>query len=169
MTEFEVASLAVARSQMWAATASAIIAVIAAGVGITALWRLVAQVRAAVEANSIGQLNALLLLEQDMSRRRERVGKLTNELTRIKLSPDYIADQKTMDPIILEFEEATENYLNSLDRLCFCILRNKFSEEELRSDYRDVVKRAVGDFPNQFLAGSPFRNIVKLHDRWADM
>jgi len=82
--------------------------------------------------------------------------------------PAYDLDPTILDPVIRQSNEAQENYLNSLDRLCFCVLRNKFSEDELRADYRDVVKRAIEDFPGQFTAASPFRNILKLHNKWAD-
>jgi hypothetical protein len=64
MTEFESAMLAAARGQMWAAF-TAVIAGVAAFVAIKTLKKLVQQVTIAATANSIDQLNVLLLLEQD--------------------------------------------------------------------------------------------------------
>jgi hypothetical protein len=168
MTAFETASLAAAQGQMWAAIAMAIIALVAAIIAIKTLKQLVQQVTIAATANSIDQLNALLILEQDMSGRRARLVEIHVDLDRIQKSEAYKTDTTILEPIIRQFNEAQENYLNSLDRLCFCILRGKFSDDELRADYRDVVKRAIEDFPTHFTAASPFRNVLKIHNKWAD-
>lgn len=169
MTAFESAMLTAARGQMWAAIVTAVIALVAAFIAIQTLKKLVEQVTVAATANTIDQLNALLLLEQDMSGRRARLGEIAVDLERIPKSEAYKIDPTILEPSIRLYNEAQENYLNSLDRLCFCILRGKFSDDELRADYRDVVKTAIEDFPDQFRAASPFRNILKIHDRWADI
>lgn len=175
MSQFEFESLRIAQQtlavykwQMWAAVVTVVIAIVTAWVGIRTLKQLVQQVKIAAEANTIGQLNALLVLEQDMSRRRDRIGEIAAEMEQIQKSPAYNVDPTILNPVVRQFKEAHENYLNSLDRLCFCVLRNKFSEDELRADYRDVVRRAIDDSPDRFTASSPFRNILKLHDKWAD-
>jgi hypothetical protein len=168
MTPFESASLAAARGQMWAAIATAVIALGAAIIAIKTLRQLVQQVTVAATANSIDQLNALLILEQDMSVRRARLAEIAVEMGRIQKSDAYKLDASALEPVLRQYKEAEENYLNSLDRLCFCILRGKFSDDELRADYRDVVKRAIEDFPDRFTAASPFRNILKIHAKWAD-
>lgn len=168
MTEYESAMLTAASGQMWAAIVTAVIAFFAAWIAIRTLRQLVKQVTIAATANTIDQLNALLLLEQDMSGRRVRLGEIAVDLEKVQKSQAYKTDPTILEPIIRLYNEATENYLNSLDRLCFCILRGKFSDDELRADYRDVIKRAIEDFPDQFKAASPFRNILKIHNRWAD-
>jgi hypothetical protein len=175
VSEFQSVSLRIAQGmlnvswwQMWAAIATVLVAASAAWIGIRTLRQLVDQVKLAAEANAIGQLNALLVLEQDMSRRRDRLGEIATQLEHLQKSAAYNADPSILDPVIRQFNEGRENYLNSLDRLCFCVLRNKFSDDELRSDYRDVVKQAIVDSPEQFGAASSFRNILKLHNKWAD-
>jgi len=168
MSPFETVSVKIAYWQMCTMIASVVIALIGVTAAIWTLRELVKQVRAAVDLNSIGQLNALLVLEQDMSRRRDRLGEMLSQLHNVKNSDAYGRDKSILDPVIAQFNESQENYLNSLDRLCFCILKGKFSEDELRSDYRDVVRRAIEDFPNSFQAATPFRNILKIHNRWAD-
>ena len=104
-----------------------------------------------------------------MSRRRDRVGEIAVELHKVaSTSSAYQTDRSILDPIVGQFNEAKESYFNSLDRLCFCVIRNAFSEDDLRSDYRDVLKDAINTSPEQFGPGSPYRNILKLYDRWAD-
>lgn len=59
-------------------------------------------------------------------------------------------------------------YLNSLDRLCYCLEKDLLSENELRSEYRDVINRAIKDFKDDFNTGTPYRNIKKVYEKWAD-
>jgi hypothetical protein len=152
---------------MVAAIVSSIIALVAAIIAIRTLQQLVTQVKAGVQSNEINQLNALLLLEQDMSRRKDRIGEIQTELTTLQKSAAYTSDNTILEPAIRQYKESVENYLNSLDRLCFCILWNKFSENELRSEYRDVVRTTLLDFKDHFHAGTDFKNIVKIHRKWA--
>jgi uncharacterized membrane protein YfbV (UPF0208 family) len=175
MTPFETASLAAAqdtlsvlRWQAWAAEASVIVAFVAAAIAIPSLRNLTRQVKEAAQANSIGQLNALLAIEQDMSRRRDRLSELGTKVQSVKESPEYKANAAILEIVISQYNESKENYLNSLDRLCFCILRGKFSEDELRADYREVIRRAITDFKDDFGTGTAFRNVRKVYERWAD-
>lgn len=52
-------------------------------------------------------------------------------------------DEQKRRTTILVFNEARENYLNSMDRLCACILRGQFPEEEYRKDYRNWVNEIM--------------------------
>lgn len=61
---------------------------------------------------------------------------------------------------------AKENYFNSLDRLCYCILRDYLEDKDWRAEYRTALNNAIITFPNDFLEGSPFRNMKKLNALW---
>ena len=61
-----------------------------------------------------------------------------------------------------------ENYINSIDRLAFCILRNHLSENELKSEYRDVVFDLVEKRKEEFGVTSRYRNILKVYNIWKD-
>ncbi|MEX6627641.1 hypothetical protein [Tenacibaculum salmonis] len=62
-----------------------------------------------------------------------------------------------------------ENYLNALDRFCYCILHNYISEKDWRTEYRDVIFDIVRNNPEEFNAGNRFRNTIKIHDKWKDI
>lgn len=134
------------------------------GIAIWSLRQLTSQVSAAVKSNSISQLNALLALEQQISERRLRLAEAGMIVTELKNSPD----QEKKDSAALRFNEAKENYLNGLDRLCFCVAKGLLSEEDMRLEYRDTIKTAMGDFPDSFTATTPYRNIKKIYELWAD-
>lgn len=161
MSDFESAVLVIYKHQMYAAYLSPIVAGIAIFPALYALFQLISQVK-------ISRLNTLLLLEQDMSQRRDRLSTAATKLKEIEGSEEYKTNPKALEPFILLFNEARENYLNSLDRLCFCIIKNAFEEKDIRPDYRDVLKQAISDFKDQFGPGTSFRHILSLHNKWAE-
>src|ERR1700751_829288 len=64
--------------------------------------------------------NSLLSFEQDMASRRTRFQKLANQIGASRESPEVLK---------LQFDEATESYSNSLDRLASSILRGHFPDD----------------------------------------
>lgn len=151
MTPFEAQSIDIARS----ALAASIVADVIAGVAVLAviagslfayftLRTILAQLQA-------GQWSTLLSLEQDMAARRDRFLEL--------------AKQK---PSQEEFDAARENYFNSIDRLASLILNGQFPQRELKQDYQDLIKDTIRNFKDDFGAGTHYRKIVKLYDKWAD-
>ncbi|MFG5517925.1 hypothetical protein ACFJW3_12725, partial [Enterococcus faecalis] len=68
----------------------------------------------------------------------------------------------------LRLNEAKQMYLNALDRLCFCVNKELLDAEDMRLEYRDIIKAAVKDFPEDFTMATTYRNIKKVYESWAD-
>ena len=114
------------------------------------LQAILAQIKAA-------QWSTLLSLEQDMASRRDKFQELGQTIGKSPTSVEQLA-----------FDEAKENYLNSVDRLAYMHLNGQFPEKELKQDYRDVIKETIRAFPSDFSPGTHFRKVLKLHDKWED-
>ena len=144
-------------------SASALIALLMLGIGIWQISKLTKQVEAAVKSNSIGELNALLALEEQIADRRLR-------LSQVGIAVKECKDKsgENFDSLVLQFDEAKQMYLNGLDRLCFCILKELFQGEDMRLEYREIIKSAIKDFSSDFGTGTPYRNITKVYENWAD-
>jgi hypothetical protein len=53
-------------------------------------------------------------------------------------------------------------------KLCFCLLNKVLDENELRPEYREIVRAAVKGFEPEFGAGTDYRKIKKVYERWSD-
>jgi len=142
---------------------SAVIALLMLWIAIRQLSKVASQIEVAAKANSLSQLSALLNLEQQIADRRLELSKAGIAIAQVRGSPG-----EEFDSAKLRFNEAKEMYLNSLERLCFCVLRDLFHDDDIRLEYRDVIRAALTDFASDFGDASPYRNIRKVHNRWAD-
>ncbi|MCK4819857.1 hypothetical protein KA005_29095 [bacterium] len=143
---------------------SAGIALFLLGVAIWQLRKLALQVEEAVKSNSISQLNALLALEQQIAERRLELSQAGIAVADLKDSNN----SNEIDSASLRFNEAKQMYLNGLDRLCFCVLKGLLNDEEMRLEYREIISSAIKDFPEDFNTGTPYRNVKKVYEQWAD-
>ncbi|HFQ5129981.1 hypothetical protein [Photobacterium sanguinicancri] len=144
-------------------TVSAIIALVMLGIALSQLGQLTAQVTQAVKSNSISQLSALLALEQQIADRR-----LVLSEAAIAVSEAENAGEEEFTALKLRLNEAKQMYLNALDRLCFCVNKELLDAEDMRLEYRDIIKAAVKDFPDDFTMATTYRNIKKVYESWAD-
>lgn len=97
------------------------------------------------------------------------------EINRLKILQDVIDRNlrpgqaaEILDSASLYLDECIENYLNGLDRLCFCIIKEYFDNDEMKIEYRHVINDAVKENPTYFQQASKHRNIKKIHEKWAD-
>lgn len=151
MTPFETASLALAERQT---CLSLIYTVISGAALIAAIWG---------GAAIYGQLKSarwmtLLTLEQDMATRRDKFLKIKSRLGSEQLTAS----------IQSEYSVQKENYLNSVERLASSVLNGNFPEKEMKQDYREYITDIVRTFPEEFKAGSSYRKILKLYEKWQD-
>lgn len=65
-------------------------------------------------------------------------------------------------------ETAKENYFNSIDRFASLVLNGQFPQHELKQDYQDLIKDTIRTFLADFNAGTRYRKVVKLHEKWED-
>lgn len=150
---------------------SAVIALIMLGVAISQLSKLRIQVQEAVKTNEeavksnrISGLGTFLEVENQIINSRR-------ELTKASLNVLALKDkgkQDELDSASLYLDECIENYLNGLDRLCFCIIKEYFDNDEMKIEYRHVINDAVKENPTYFQQASKHRNIKKIHEKWAD-
>jgi len=101
--------------------------------------------------------NALLLFEQDMNTRRQRLVDITQKV---------IPESKEKHELINE--EAKENYLNAVERLASSILNGQFPESEMKTSYRECIADTIGGYKDQFGAGTHYPRILKLYEKWRD-
>ncbi|MGR2821686.1 hypothetical protein ABMX69_10995 [Vibrio vulnificus] len=148
---------------VWIYGISASIALLMLGVAIFQLTRLTSQVEQAVKSNAISELSALLALEQQIAERRRHLSEVGIEISEAENKP-----AQEFTAIALRFDEAKQMYLNALDRLCFCVNKDLLNSEDMRLEYRDIINRAVSDFEDDFGLSTPYRNIKKVYESWAD-
>ena len=148
-------------------TITALIALIMLIIAVSQLKKLVSQVKTAVEANTISRLNALLSIEDAIAERRLKLSEAGIAVA--ELGKQNPMDKDKLQIANLRFDEAKQMYLNRLDRLCFCFHKGLLNEDELRSEYREVISLAVKDFADEFNTGTPYRNIKKVYEKWADI
>ena len=146
----------------------AIIAVTAIGslgtaAGALLVWR---QLTAMVAEQRISALMAVLTLEESISRARGELSDAAAEAARI-------ANDQSMNDVSLKiakarYEEKTEQYLNTMDRLCACIVRGLVDEETYRQDYRPGLAEIVKQHAQRFGPDTRHRNILKVHQAWSE-
>lgn len=112
-------------------------------------------------------LMTVLEMESEMFKRKEALDKISFEIREIGIS----STNRKISPELLELltdknNIAIENYLNSLDRFCYCIIHKYISDRDWRTEYRDVIFDAVENYEDKFGPSSRFRNTKNLFDKW---
>lgn len=158
MTEFEAKSLAIATDQLAIATGQLYSYIVADAIALAALIAAIVAGWFAYKNAKIMTGNMLLFLEQDMAVRRRVFHDIETE-RKAGASTEHLAAR---------FDEAKESYFNALERLASFVRRGYFPKDEMRRDYHESIRGVVRAFPDDFRAGTPYRNILKLHEGWQD-
>jgi hypothetical protein len=133
---------------------------VAAGALLVA-WRQLSGVRTELRMNS---LMAVLEIEAEMNSRKEKVDSIAFKVRTLATEGKLSDDLK--DVLTDERGCALENWLNSVDRLAYCILKNYLKDRDWRSEYCDYIQNIVRDNEFLFGAGSRYTNIIDINDRW---
>jgi hypothetical protein len=157
MTPYEAQSIEVARSALAASIFADVIAGIAVLAVIAGSIFAYLTLRAILQQLKGAQWSTLLSLEQDMAGRGDKFHELYKK---IKASPTLAPDE--------ECNAAKESYFNAIDRFASLVLNGQFPQSELKQDYQELIKETIRGFPADFAAGTSYRKIVKLHDKWED-
>lgn len=111
-------------------------------------------------------------IEIELSRRKEKLAEVRHEIE-LKAQEFEKLDREAKKAKKKEIEadngykeELLENYLNIFDRLCFYIIHKKLSDDDFRTEYRDMLSDVIKDYKEQFGADTRYNNMVKLHKRW---
>jgi hypothetical protein len=117
-------------------------------------------------------LMAVLEIESQMSSRKVALDHLSREIQELdRALTTAPADQKpnAQEKINLVkpfFESAVENYLNSVDRLCYCILKEYLADRDWKTEYRNNIHEIIKTYQSSFATGSAFRNTIALDAKW---
>lgn len=67
-----------------------------------------------------------------------------------------------------KYNEAIEDYLNIFDRLCYYILKNRLSDDDFKTQFRDALRQDIEGFQKQFSSpATPYKNMINLHQKWS--
>lgn len=147
----------------------AICAIITVVIGSFTLYQLYVQLKNLNASLRNSTLSTLIDLENEINRRKESLDEKCN-ITRKYYNDlgEKTPDEEELKLLINRENSALENYLNSLDRLSYCILNNYFLDKDWRTEYRDVMFEIVDKKHEQFGTHSRYRNIKKLYSKWKD-
>ncbi|UAN48329.1 hypothetical protein KGP17_12750 [Serratia sp. JSRIV001] len=115
---------------------SAIIALIMLGVAISQLGNLTEQIKETVKANKISGLGTFLEVESQLNSSRIELAKASINIIELQKT----GSQDEISSASLYFNQCVEMYLNSIDRLCFCIIKEYFDNDEMKLH---VIKTAL--------------------------
>lgn len=154
------------------AISSALTTILSAGVLWVAYYQ-IKQVKKQLKGLSENQKNSTLMtvleLESELNKRKENFDKVNFELREYNLEIEN--SKKKLSKELLEIykdkiDVAKENYLNSLDRLSYCILHDYLSDRDWRTEYRDTIFEAVDNYKENYDVSSRYRNTIKIYDKW---
>lgn len=124
-------------------------------------WIQLSKLRNELKMNS---LMAILEMESQMNSRKEKVDDVGFRMRNLEIEGKLSDSLK--DILSDEYHTAVENWINSVDRLAYCILKKYLEDRDWRSEYRDYVQNLVKEFESRFGAGSRYTNIIDLNNKW---
>tara|TARA_R110002096_G_scaffold37468_2_gene104022 strand:+ start:1990 stop:2490 length:501 start_codon:yes stop_codon:yes gene_type:complete len=154
------------------AISSALTTIISGGVLWVAYFQ-IKQVKKQLKGLAENQKNSTLMtvleLESELNKRKENFDNTNFELREYNIQVEK--SKKNLSKELLEIykdkiDVAKENYLNSLDRLSYCILHDYLSDRDWRTEYRDTIFDAVDNYQENFGVSSRYRNTIKIYDKW---
>jgi hypothetical protein len=132
------------------------------------LRRMAQAVESAVAANKLSTLANVLQLEDSIHQRRGTVIERSEHIKQLTLQKEINKD--AVDSAKKMLDESIESYLNAVDRLCASLIRNLIPQDEYRKDYRPLIHEIMSsqNYKSFLGTGTPYRNIIKIHDEWAE-
>ena len=124
-------------------------------------WRQLSGVRTELRMNS---LMAVLEIEAEMNSRKEKVDSILFKIRTFDAEKKLTDDFK--DIFNDEHNCVLENWLNSVDRLAYCILKDYLKDRDWCVEYRDYIKDIVEQNESLFGASSRYTNIIDINDKW---
>lgn len=116
-----------------------------------------------VKNQKLDHLKVVLEIETQMNSRKLEFDKASKSVR--EADADNIAENK-FEILSDYFESAKESYLNSLDRLCFCIDKEYIEDKDWRVEYRNAIQNVITEFPDDFNEASPYKNIKNINRLW---
>ena len=154
------------------AISSALTTIISGGVLWVAYYQ-IKQIKVQLKGLAKNQKNSTLMavleLESELNKRKESFDKANFELREYNLALEN--SKKKLNKDLLEIysdkiEVSKENYLNSLDRLSYCILHDYLSDRDWRTEYRDTIFEVVDNYKEKYDISSRYRNTIDIYNKW---
>lgn len=144
--------------------ATLLVAIFALLIARSNLNAILSEVKISAKNHRLEHLKVVLEIETQMNERKLELDKASKEVRQYDLRNDK---SEEAEEILSDFyESAKENYLNSLDRLCFCIDKKYLEDKDWRVEYRNALLQAIQMFPEDFAEASPYKNIKKVNSLW---
>lgn len=127
------------------------------------------QLKSLAESQKNSTLMTVLELESEMNKRKEYFDLCNYELRQYSIDLNLSNEEPNRDLLDLiqdKIKVSRENYLNSLDRLSYCIIHKYLSDRDWKTEYRDVIFQAVDNYPECFGVSSRFWNTKKIYEKW---
>jgi len=116
-------------------------------------------------------LTNVLRLEAEMNDKKEKVDNMKMEIMKsekmkpeVKLSDNQMGIVEDVNEKYLD--NAVENWLYSVNRLCFCIKNEYLKEKDWKVEYRDYITEVVETYKDKFGITTKYRNIIDIYDKW---
>lgn len=164
MSSFECWSLLVSSVGVVAACVTAGAAIWAVLVAMGQFKSMTDSFRTASEALRVNGLLAILQIESELNRRKESMDEAVAAFTSESAKKNSTA--ATQGVVKHKHDTSIENYLNCLDRLAHCFLKEYVPPEEWRLEYRVYINEAVKTHSECFQPGTPYTNILELNEKW---
>ena len=144
----------------------AISSIVTALLGIGAFVFAVHQISQIIVQLRISALTNVLSLESEMNLRKEKLDNINHKIQILHMEGKL--NDKAKEIYENKQDAIIENWLNSVDRLCFCIKRNFFTEKDWKLEYRDFIKDIIQSFEYKFRADTKYNNILELNKKWSN-
>lgn len=143
---------------------SLVISILGLGIAFYQIGGMKKQVKIALKNQKSDSLKIVLEIETQMTAMKMELDKVAKNI-REKVSS---FDESQLEIQQDYLDTAKENYLNSLDRLCFCFENGYVTEDEWRTEYRNLLKDTISAYPDDFNEASPYRHIKSMNKKWQD-
>lgn len=128
--------------------------------GLIVAWQKLAKI---AENQRTDILKVVLEIESQINERKAEFDKINKQVRELDLSNPSKEQQEILSDY---WETARENYFNALDRLCFCIDKEYIPERHWKDEYRDMIVGTIKDNERYFGAGSPYKNMLNINNKW---
>jgi hypothetical protein len=120
------------------------------------------QLKSLADSLKLNGLAAVLAMETEMNARLERLDEFNFKIQCGEI--DQTIPPEQLEVFHDRLRSLANSYLNSVDRLAFCILKGYLPERDWRGEYKPMLER-IFEGDNAELVKS-FDNIVALHQKW---
>ena len=141
-----------------------ITAIVTGGLGLIGAVFAIIQIYQIRHQLSSATLTNVLTLEAEMNSRKAKLDDINYEIEKSKSEGKF--DKNAKEVFKRYQNSAIENWLNSVDRLCFCIKSNYLKEKDWKMEYRDYIIDIVRTYEDKFGESSLYTNIKDINQKW---